>query len=115
MKKTIAPEVLENLKQQIAIAEANNAKKGAVPMEKPEIPECEVLQINNIKVDPVVLKLLTYCWGFSKLSSLKLIRNQFEARIEEAVIDAVSNPSFKINKLFIDWNPPINFDLYPKM
>jgi len=106
---------LENLKQQIALAEANNAKKGAVPMEKPEIPECEVLQINNIKVDPVVLKLLAYCWGSSKLSSLKLISNQFESRIEEAVIDTLSNPSLKINKLFIDWNPPLNFELYPKL
>jgi len=115
LKKTIAPEVLENLKQQIALAEANNAKKGAVPMEKPEIPECEVLQINNIKVDPVVLKLLAYCWGSSKLSSLKLIRNQFETKVEEAVIDTLSNPSFKINKLFIDWNPPLNFELYPKL
>lgn len=84
-------------------------------MEKPEIPQCEIMQINNIQVDPVVLKLLSYCWGSSKLSTLKMIRNQFESNIEEAFINTVSNPNFKVNKLFIDWNPPKNFSIFPKM
>jgi len=84
-------------------------------MEKPEIPQCEVLQINNIQVDPVVLKLLAYCWGSSKLTTLKFIRNQLEGNVEEAIINTVSNPAFKVNKLFIDWNPPKNFSLYTKM
>jgi len=113
--KTIPPEVLESIKQAIAAAEANNSKKGAVPMEKPEIPQCEVLQINNIQVDPVVLKLLAYCWGSSKLTTLKMIRNEFEGNIEEAFINTVSNPNLKVNKLFIDWNPPKNFSIFTKI
>jgi len=83
--------------------------------EKPDIPECELLMINNIKVDLLVLKLIKYCWGMSKLTSLKFCRNKLEDKVEEALIDMVSDPNFKLNKLFLEWNPLINPDRYSKM
>lgn len=115
LKKTLSPEALATIQQAIATWEANSTKKGAPPMEKPEIPECELLQISNMRIDAVTLKLIAYCWGYSKLSSLKLVRNSLEPKIEEQLIDMVSEPNFKLNKLFLDWNTPNNFQLFPKI
>jgi hypothetical protein len=63
----------------------------------------------------VVVKLIAHCWPLSKLTSLKLVRNNLEDRAEEYLVDTIANPNFKVNKLFFEWNTLINPDRYLKL
>jgi len=68
--------------------------------------------VKNSKIDIVLLKLLNFCWSHSKTNALILIKNEFEDDIENNLIQIISNPSFLVNKLSIEWNFPINMQLY---
>jgi len=89
--------------------------KGKKAEEELIVEPAPPLIVKNQKIDVVLLKLLNFCWSHSKTNTLVLIKNEFEENIRESLIQMISNPSFLVNKLSIEWNYPINIQLYTNL
>jgi len=92
----------------------NRESKKANPSQEVKL-DYDTVEIMNMKIDAVILKILEFCWGFSKVPCLRLVRNDMSEEIEEKFIELISNPNFKLPRLYLEWNSLKNTNNYAKM
>ena len=89
--------------------------KGKKAEEELIVEPAPAFLVKNSKIDIVLLKLLNFCWSHSKTNALILIKNEMEDDIKNNLIQIISNPSFLVNKVSIEWNFPIDMQLFVNM
>lgn len=104
-KKTIA-------RKDTKKAGKKEVKQEEEPVVEPPIPP---FVVKGTKVDLVLLKLLGYCWGQSKANCLKLIKNELEDNVEDALVQMLANSAMVVNQFFFEMNPPTNMERFVNM
>ena len=120
MKKTIKPPAdnapVGSTTEQVQKSQPSQAgidQQGTQSLIDPT--ESNLIMISNVRLDAITMRLLSFCWSYSKVDCLKLSNNGLCVESEKVLLDFITSPGNKISKLFFDWNPPKTSDFYFRM